>query len=267
MGKQVFYRTHLGKINQLLETDYTFPGIDNVHFDVLCNSTGREEDYSPDWPQTRHDYIRNAIAMASYYRRQGQIVSSEGKADIMAAHMHWGSFRNPIVPNYDQDFLPPDKGGFQPAPDLRPIPLWHLVFHDVMFHSSWEHYTYNDGNSKGSGRPRISYLHDLLYGDLPSVFPMGRIYRFTKFPAIEYYSIDFQAPIVQESLRLAKKAAAFHRQVGLSKMLSHTFLDKSGLVQQTVFETGQRVTVNFSGAKIQVDGRRPIPSESCRIED
>lgn len=240
INKTVWFRPHLGKALQAFDLLYDFSQFDLVHFDVLPLSAGKFEDYSPEWPMTRHEHLAQSTAMLEYFIEQGKLVSGEGKSDSLARFLSWGSFRVNIIPQYSREAKLPTH--------IKPVPLWHLVFHDVMFHSSWEHHTYNDGNTLGTGIPRVGYLHDMLYGDMPSVFPIGRIYRYPGQQA-EYYSIDPLSAKVKTALNMAKKSASFHKLVGTCRMISHRFLDKDFLVQETIFDNGIRSVVNFSDKK------------------
>ncbi len=255
LGRNVYYRAHFGKVRDLLGSRFNFNGLDAVHFDVLANAAGRHEDYSPDWPLSRREHAAAAVELARYYRDRGKIVSSEGKTDRLAAVLHWGTFRLRVAPQYRRNDSGPDC--------LRPAPLWHLVFHDVMFHSSWEHATYNDGCGNGAGNPAVGRLHDLLYGDMPSVFPVGRLYRFTG-GGFRYYSIRPDSSSVQRALELARQAAEHHREVGMLQMTSHRFVDGHPLFQESVFENGRRVLANFSSETMRVD-RQTVPGKSAAL--
>lgn len=260
IGDNIYYRTHFGKAVQRFEQLFDLSQYDNIHFDVLGNAAGSCEDYAPDWPQNRLEHAESARQFLSHFARQGLVVSCEGKIDSIAAQMHWGTFRINTIPQYRKEGALP--------PHLRPVPLWHLVFHDCLFHSNWEHYTYNDGNNHGKGNPRVGYLHDLLHGDLPSVFAAGKLYRYLggKDRRVEYYTIPFNSPLVAESLRLAAGAARHHRHVGLCRMISHRFINQTPLLQESVFENGCRVLVNFSEKAMAFDGLR-VPAHDALISD
>lgn len=254
----VSWRVHFGKALQHFDRRFSFPDIEDIHFDVLGNAPGLCEDYSGDWPCTRTENLHQSVDMVRHFLRQGKIVSCESKTDSLAPYIHWGSNRIRVVPQYTCE--PP----FEQRSFIHPIPLWHLVFHDCMFHTSWDHATYNDGCHFGPGDPVVGYLHDMLYGDLPSVFAMGRIYHYpfrrpnrpppTNPKKATYYSINFNSRKVQRALRLAKQAADFHREVGCLRMVSHRIMPGAPLVQESLFENGRRVVVNFSEEQVEVEG-------------
>jgi|GEM_PF-3792450 len=260
INDNIYHKTHFGKAGQLFEKMFDLSKYDNIHFDVLGNAAGGLEDYAPDWPLNRLEHAESSRQMLDHFARQGKVVSCEGKIDNIAAQMHWGTFRVNTVPQYRKEGALP--------PYLRPVPLWHLVFHDCLFHSNWEHYTYNDGCGLGKGNPHVGYLHDLLYGDLPSVFAAGKIYQYLggKDRRVEYYTIPFNSPLVAESLRLAARAARHHRHVGLCRMVSHRFINRMPLFQESVFENGCRVLVNFSEKTMEFDSQR-VPAHDAVISD
>ncbi len=271
----------MGKVLALLDQLYDFSAYDGVHFDVLPNM-GDTENYSPDWPLSRTEMgkCRQEIAK-HYYAKSGKIVSGEGHCRSLVPFMHIGTNREWVIPCYDIEArgfgtrrVPdiycrsPFIGGEKMRADIQPIPFRNLVFHDCIFSTSWEHANYNDHPRYGHGIPHRCLLHDLLYGDMPSIFLEGGLYSYInpRGSKAKNYFVRHTDAIVQQSIPLARQAADWHREVGLEPMVHHGFLDEDGLVQESVFDNGRRVIVNFGSEPFPASPRTTLEPESFITE-
>ncbi len=143
-----------------------------------------------------------------------------------------------------------------------PVPLWQLVYHDASF-STWPD---DEGYTVPTGSHRRAFLMDMLYANVPLVHPMGCHYRFTKPPQIEAVSADFADPRVQESLRLAVRAARHHRRYGLQDLIYHAILTGDGAVQESAFESGAHVIVNLGSEPYRMPGGQVLEAESVLVD-
>ena len=126
---------------------------------------------------------------------------------------------------------------FNISPYYR-IPLEQLVYHDSHI-TTW--YT-GDGASKVPSAWDDKDLFNALYGSMPLFLP----------PDIAYW--------VENRLRFIDSyylAAMVFRETGTAKMIDHRILTDDRLVQETEFENGWVVTVNFGNAPY-ADARYPF---------
>ena len=110
------------------------------------------------------------------------------------------------------------------------IPLWPLVFHDAAFYARYS----TDGTA--GGEP-VSQLENWLWGYM------------NYWPVNDLVSWPEQEDAFKASLDLDD----FHARIGMDEMMTHRYL-QDGLVEQTEFSSGVRVTANFSDEMRVVDG-------------
>jgi hypothetical protein len=145
------------------------------------------------------------------------------------------------------------------------VPLWHLVYHDASFTTWPETKAYNILPQHNCSA-RHHFLLDMLYANVPLIQPMGRQYRFTTSPHVEVYRCSLTDPEVQKSLPLAVRAAQHHRRRGLEDLVYHAILTGDGAVQESVFESGAHVVVNFLKEPYGLPGGEVIEAEGVLVD-
>ena len=116
--------------------------------------------------------------------------------------------------------------------DINPaihVPLHGLAYHDVHI-PTW--YT-GDGLSKVPAFWDEKDLYNILYSSMPLFMP----------PDTTYWKNNFERFLTSFNL-----VSAVTRSVGFAKMTNHRFLSQDKKVQQTTFENGWTITVNFDTA-------------------
>ena len=118
----------------------------------------------------------------------------------------------------------------------------------------------------GYGIPHRCVLTDILYGEMPVLWPEGRQWSHV-YPGGQVkqcgLTVHYTDPLLKEAIPFAKRAADWHRLVGLEEMVSHQFFDDVGLVQETVFGNGRRAIVNFSSEQFAASPGMVIEPESA----
>ncbi|MGQ9661674.1 MAG: hypothetical protein ACUVWX_04945, partial [Kiritimatiellia bacterium] len=204
---------------------------DAHHFDTTA-SNSLMECYVPTHPADRRTDRAARIAIFEEVLKRGRIVASEGVKNWAVPYYDIGSNKEIPVANE--------------TPAFRVVPLQHLVYHDAIFALWWEVDTY-DCPHFGGGNPVAQSLTDLLYGDMPLLFPVGRQYRWVdrgRWHAEEFeHSLELLA--CQEAARRAVEVASNFERVATAEMTSFDWLTPDGTVQQTEFANGVSVIANF----------------------
>ncbi|MGC8644399.1 MAG: glycoside hydrolase, partial [Isosphaeraceae bacterium] len=120
--------------------------------------------------------------------------------------------------------VPPQIEKFQTGAFYR-LPLWELVYHDCVV-AQWY---WGDYNNKLPAVWDRRDLYNALYGTPPMFMFTRRLWEQNRDRFVKSYQTV--CPIA--------------RGTGYSEMLSHRWLSADHNVQQTVFASGQTVTVNF----------------------
>jgi hypothetical protein len=217
--------------------------------DVTC-TVDLMEDYSPTQGYDKRGDLRNRLQLYGYISSLGLVVGgehakawslpvvdyAEGKLsgpfwwEMPAGYLKAPKTRADIKTNYL-------RWGVNPA---ARIPLWDLAFHDCMVN------TWYWGDCSGyytDVAPELDEFQDLsamLYGAVP-LFWVNHL----------GYGWDRHRARLLESYWLA---SSLHKQIGFAKMTSHRFLTQDGMVQETRFAGGGRVTVNYGKAPYRMPG-------------
>ena len=191
---------------------------DGAYLDVFSVSQP-DECANPRHRMTRRECMAKRNECFDYLRTEGLVVSSEEPVYGFISHMdltHHGPYAYAVW-----EYL-------KVKPFGRPAPLVNLVYHDCIL-LPWQL------GYKVWGLPagESGFLHALLNGGMPAV----------PFADAERY------------IRQAELAAKLHREIALSEMVSHEFLDGEGHRQRTVFVTGTVVEVDFAKATFSIRWR------------
>lgn len=149
------------------------------------------------------------------------------------------------------------------------IPMCQLMFHDCFLYTWWEQDAYDSAHLTGAGgHPELQSAQDALFADPPLIMPAGKVYRSVTNPdnseiTAELIGSSLDNPLTQKSIDLAARVCRETGKLATEKMLSHSFLDEEGYVQQTRFESGARVIANFGSHEAEAEGTI-IPPQSWK---
>lgn len=197
------------------------------------------ECYSKKHPLTRTDDIRERTRLFDYLRSIGQLAGSEGGADWAAPALHYqeGSLTlnrlNYLKGIYvgTAPFDLPDEYIAAQFDMARRAPLHKLVYHDsVLMTWRWNH-TPNRWARGAEYWDDWDLLH-ILYGGMP-IFVVDK-------PNIERKG--------DRILQSCRNIGGVLEKTGGSEMLSHRFVTVDRQVQETRFDNGWAVRVNFGKA-------------------
>ncbi len=201
------------------------------------------ENYSENHPQTRMQDANDRSRTLDVVKNGFNLVTgSEEARDWAFPNVDFGEGTMSIQPaeNAGYDWSTPiEEPGdgfinFNINPTVR-LPLHGLVYHDVHV-PTW--YT-GDGVSKVPAFWDDKDLFNILYGTMPLIMP----------PDYNYWLQNRERFL--ETYHLV--ASVFER-TGKSKMISHQFLSEDKKVQETRFENGWTVVVNFDDEAYNYNG-------------
>jgi hypothetical protein len=82
------------------------------------------------------------------------------------------------------------------------------------------------------------------------------------------YSKRFGDAATQAALPKALRTCRLNMRHGVARMTSHRFVDSAGpMVQESQFETGLRVVVNFGQEPYTLDGGKTVAPRSSLVEE
>lgn len=206
----------------------------NSRFIDVELSSSLEECYSEVHPVTRKQDAASRNSALGYIKNDLKLVTgSEEAHDFAFANVDYSEGTMTIVPaknagyDWSEPLEPTDKSYADQniSPAFR-IPLHGLIYHDVHI-PTW--YT-GDGVSKVPAYWDDKNLWNILYGTMPLYMP----------PSKNYWKTN-----------LEKFISGYHymttvsRNAGYSKMTNHQFLTSDHNIQETTFENGWKVVVNF----------------------
>lgn len=225
---------------------------DGHHFDTTA-SNSLMECYTPAHPLDRRGDRAARIDLFRESTRRGRFVASEGVKDWAVPHYDMGS--NKEVPVAAE------------TPAFRVLPLTHLVYHDALFFLWWEVDGYDVPYWLG-GDPARQSLTDLLYGDMPLIFPVGRQFRWADrhLGNVVNFEHTLDLPECEAAARRAVEVARHFARVATEEMTDFTWLSDDGAVQQTQFANGVSVVANFGAEPFRVSGREVAPLGSLTLE-
>jgi len=202
------------------------------HFDTTA-SNALMECYAPAHFQDRRADRAARIRLFQEVAAVDRLAVSEGIKDWAVPHYLMGSNKEvPVVAE---------------SPAFRVVPLQHLVYHDAIFSLWWEGDCYDlpyfhGGNLAGQS------LTDILYGDMPLIFPVGRQYRWVKGGQrwqAENFEQTLAMPQCTAAARRALDVARHFGRLALEEMTGFEWLGDDGRVQRTEFGNGTAVIANF----------------------
>jgi len=194
------------------------------------------EDYSSDHSLTRSESRQGRMDLLQYVSGQtGMVTGSETGIDAAVPYVHYFEGMLSLVPYRPPEgslsqilnTVPDQVAKFQVGHTYR-LPLWELVYHDCVVSYWW----WNDYNNKIPAIWDKKDLFNILYGTPP-------MFMFNK---------DTWNANKQRFVQSYKNVSPVARQVGLSEMTDHHLLTADRSVQQTLFENGVTITVNFGQA-------------------
>ena len=220
---------------------------DGHHFDTTA-SNALMECYAPSHPADRRSDRAARIDLFREAAARGCIVASEGVKDWAVPHYDMGSNKECPVLH--------ESGAF------RVVPAQHLVYHDALFSLWWEVHPYDCAHFGIGGDLAGQSLTDLLYGDMPLIFPVGRQYRWAG-PDKEAGVVEFEQSLeLEHCVKAAQRAADVARhfaRVATEEMTAFDWLTADGAVQQTQFANGQSVIANFGTSAFRAANGAIIP--------
>jgi hypothetical protein len=273
INDQEFYEIAKWRVpNMLPQLDDGLRACSGIHFDTLTAMPLVEH-----WgarPYDRRGDARLRCEIARYYRRRGKVIGAESMRD-------WGTGVCDLQTS--KRFAPVAEHDRR----VWTIPLTDLVYHDAVIRSIWEHHAYDDGHSVRSavGRqyhPFGQELTDLLTCSPPVLFPEGMLYQFQLIPVKnaegeEDFRVDrahatlyrkrFDDPRTRAALPRALRVCKLNEVHGTARMTGHRFLDADRPdVQETEFDSGLHVIVNFGAEPYTLPGGRDVPARGSRVE-
>jgi len=205
------------------------------------------EDYSPNHSLTRSQSSQWRMQLLQYVSGQtGMVTGSETGIDPAVPYVSYFEGMLSLVP-YRPDgptdqilsTVPDNVAKFQVGYAYR-LPLWELVYHDCVV-SYWY---WNDYNNKIPAIWDKKDLFNILYGTPPMFMLNKDTWNSNKARFLQSYN----------------NVSPVARLVGLSEMTGHQFLTTDRSVQQTSFENGVTITVNFGQSPFNLpDGTTVLP--------
>jgi len=274
MGDRIFWEIAKWRVPAMLpQFDDELRTCAGIHFDTLTAMPLAEN--LGERPYGRSDDVRFRIEIAEYYRRRGKIIASECMRDWGVRTSDMGTAKRfcPVAPD---------------DPRVWVAPLSDLVYHDSVMRSVWEHHAYDDARLvqtlvERKYHPWGMELHDLLTASPPVLFPEGMLYEWEMNevtlpdgrrdirPNVERpspYRKRFSDPETQAALPAALRVCRLNERHGTARMISHRFLEASSpFVQESDFETGLHVVVNYGDEPYTLPGGRTLGARSALIEE
>lgn len=214
------------------------------------------ECYHPEHPMTRSESRAARMNLLRFMSQEcGLVTGSETGHDAAVPYLHYfegmmslGPYRIPDAGRRMQEIVtdPPERVvRFQTGHYYR-LPLWELVYHDCIV-SYWY---WGDYNNKMPSLWDRRDLINTLYGTPPMFMFNEAVWEeYRERFARSYHTI---APVA--------------RATGYSEMLSHQWLTDDHAVQQTTFDNGVIVTVNFGDQPFTMADGRSLAPMSHRVD-
>ncbi len=235
-----------GVLSDCKALDYARPRISNElqthayrsRFIDTTTASPWREDYHPDHPMTRSESRFWKMELLRLVSEEMKLVcGSETGHDAAVPFAHYfegmlslGPYRVPDAGRHIQDIwdeVPERVAKFQLGHDYR-LPLWELVYHDCVV-AQWY---WGDYNNKLPSLWDKRDLFNILYATPPMFMFNKAIWNENKDRFVQSY----------------KNVCPIVRSVGYSEMTDHRFLTADRSIQQTEFDNGTIITVNFSDA-------------------
>jgi hypothetical protein len=240
----------LRRISQELET---LPY--NCRFIDTTTATPWRECYDARHPMTRSDSRAWKMELLRVINQFGLVTGTETGHDASVPYVHYfegmlslGPYRVPDAGRAMRqiwDEVPERVAKYQLGEGYR-LPLWELVFHDCVV----AHWYWGDYNNKLPALWNKRDLFNILYGTAPMYMLDAALW-------------EKEAPRFAASYA---RIAPVARALGYAEMTDHLILTEDRAVQQTVWSTGARVTVNFGGAPFALEDGAVIGANSYQVE-
>jgi hypothetical protein len=215
------------------------------------------ECYRPDHPLTRSESRHWKMELLRLVSEEMELVTgSETGHEAAVPYVHYfegmlslGPYRVPdagrsMMKIWDE--VPERVEKFQLGHKYR-LPLWELVYHDCVV-AQWY---WGDYNNKLPSLWDKRDLFNILYGT-PPMFMFNR---------------DIWEKNKERFAQSYKDVCSVVRMTGYSEMIEHKFLTTDRDVQQTVFDNGVKVTVNFGNADYQLPDGSLVPPMGFHVDE
>ncbi len=274
IGQGKYWELSKGRIPAMLpQFDDQLQACAGIHFDTLTAMPLAE-----DWGPSGYDRAGDArlrMDVADYYRRRGKVILSECMRDWAIPHVDLTTAKL---------FTPIRRSDGR----VWNVPLTDLVYHDSMPRTHWEHHSYDDAHNVREllqlrFHPFGMELNDLLAASPPVLFPEGTLYHYDLKPitlpdgtpevevdwtSARLYRKRLSDPETQAALPKALRVCRLNERHGVARMTSHRFVDpRSPFVQETEFDSGLHVTVNFSDAGFTLPDGRTVGARGSIVEE
>lgn len=173
-----------------------------------------------------------------FFREQGLLVGCEEGADFGVPYCDWFENRHKRIPG-------------------ETIPLWSLVFHDAAFCARYTTFT-ND-------TPYPKWLEDMLWGYM-LLFQMKPDFGEINTRATSAETGFSPAAMTEPLFNATFHVDRWHGQIGMQQMLSHRFVTEDQQAEETIFENGQKIIVNFDATDREIEGVL-LKGQSYRISN
>jgi hypothetical protein len=213
------------------------------------------ECYHTNHPMTRSQSRKTKMELLDYMSREMKlVVGCETGHDASVPYLHYfegmmslGPFRVPDAGRRMIEIwtnVPENVLKYQVGHAFR-LPLWELVFHDCTV-SQWY---WGDYNNKLPAIWRKRDLFNILYGTGPMFMFTRGLWRENR----------------EQFIRSYRDICPTIREYGYAEMVDHRFLTEDRSVQQTVFSSGQVVTVNFGATPFRLRDDITVPAEGFHV--
>jgi len=184
------------------------------------------ESWEKEKPLTRDEDLKFKLQLLQEHKNYGLLIGSEEGSEMGIPVCDWYESRH-----YRKD--------------NENIPLFPLVFHDAVIMSRY--------NSFEPGHPYPGWLEDMLWGYQLQFFMSPAFGGIN--PSAGSEKIGFGASEMNEEIfKSTFHVDEWHKKIALSEMTNHRILTDDGKVEETTFEPGGRIIVNFSDETRIVEG-------------
>jgi len=208
------------------------------------------ECYSTNHPMTRTESKHWKMELLRYMSEDQKLVTGcETGHEAAAPFLHYfegmlslGPYRVPDAGRRMSEVwtnVPEAVAKFQLGHAYR-LPLWELVFHDCVV-AQWY---WGDYNNKLPALWDKRDLFNVLYSTPPMFMFDRKLWEQNKTRFAQSY----------------RNTGPYARRNGYSEMLDHRFLTADRSVQQTVFASGQTITVNFGSTPFRLPSGATVAS-------
>ncbi len=203
------------------------------------NFISRMECYNPDHPLSRTEAAEARCDFLKWTVGKGLITGVEFGHDWFAPYVH---YCDGVVGAYG---MIPKDGMHE---NIVPVPLWDLIFHEsvVNYWWHWNNYVF----STNYVMDRVYHWMDMVLQDILCANPG----TWSIHPEIVDYWSKIMGQIVPTQSMISKSLAHV-------EMIGHEFLERSCMVQKSIWADGTEIYVNFRDKKF-TKGNIKLPPKS-----